>query len=48
MNELTIEKAAIHIKETTPLSSNLSKTIRTNWKSIKIESPIETINKLML
>lgn len=44
MNGLTIEKAAIHIKETAPLSSNLSKTVQTNWKLIKIESLIETIS----
>lgn len=44
MNGLTIEKAFIHIKETAPLSGNLSKTVQTNWKSIKIESLIETIS----
>lgn len=44
MNGLTIEKAAIHIKETVSLSSNLSKTVQTNWKSINIESLIETIS----
>lgn len=44
MNGLTIEKAAIHIKETAPLYNNLSKTVQTNWKSIKIESLIETIS----